>query len=181
MAKIDVPSYVDMTYVNHAANLMGNFNVVPSELPDHYAIEFLNNRITSVEDVLDNYDTGYLAWRKFNRLEELANVRRFHELRGPMGLTLDDKTVLRLTVAVQRLLREPEKTSIRWEVTRGNWMLLPREQIIGLADTAFDKVEDCFERAWHFTELINGVTLDDGLAAAIALLEQIDITVGWPE
>lgn len=180
MARMDIPDSIDMNYVNEAAGLAGNFNITESHLDGMKAIEFLNNKLLTVDAVLDDYDAGYIAWRKNKRLEEIAEIRRFHELRGPSGLILDDKTVLRLTVIVQDLMRHPEKSSVRWEVSRGTFVSFPRATILELADASVAKVQACFDKVYELTELVKGVTLTTDLETALQQLEAIDLTTGWP-
>lgn len=106
------------------------------------------------------------------------------ELKGPNGLVLDDKTVLRMLAAVRYLEKHPEKLYYNWELTRGTFVQLPRELMLGLEDLSTEMVIACFDNVKVLTEQIMAVQLSENsipaLVSAIAEINAIDLTQGWP-
>lgn len=179
MPQINISTEIDTEFLAKLAgleNAWGATNV--SESIQSFA--FLAKDIDSVERALTEYDEAYLSHHKRLRIEELASKRKIQELKGPQGLVLDDKTVLRLLVKCRDLERYPNKTGVRWEVSRGNFQFLPREVVLGIADTAVNTIEACFENVFQLTEAINAVSIETTLKDAMEELYNIDIDSGWP-
>lgn len=180
MPQINIKNSIDASFLAKLAKLGDAWGAVPHGLEEQ-TFSFMSMNIDAVEQALEDYDAAYLAHQKTLRLEALADKRRIEELKGPGGLTLDDKTVLRLTAKALDLTRHPEKESVRWEVTRGNFAEFPRDMILGIADQATAHVESCFEIVYLKTEAIKAVELTTTLDVALSELYNIDINSGWPE
>lgn len=180
MPQIQIDKDIDAHFLARLAGLEAAWGT--EHMGDHQMFVFQTNKMDAVEQALLDYPEAYLAHRKHMKLEHLALVRREKELMGPLGLTLDDKTVARLTAAAVGLQLNPERTEIRWELSRGNFTLLPRDNVLGIALQAFEHVQSCFEYVYSKTLEIQAVALSEEVTLEIALdnLEAIDIKTGWP-
>lgn len=137
-----------------------------------------------VDAALLEYPTKKLEDFKRNRLEDLANVRRVHEVKGPMGMTADLNTKVNLLCAIVGLERKPDVLYIDWELTRGNFVQLDRVTPGVVFDAGFTHQQACFTNVKNLTEAILAVTLEEdsleGCAEAIDRVLEVDIHSGWP-
>lgn len=158
----------------------------PEDPTNTQIFAFETNKFTAVEAAMASFPVDYLAQKKLDRLEQLAEKRATEELKGPMGLKLDDKTVARLTAASTGLMLDQSILTIKWEITRGVFVTLSRETILQLAVLAMRHVQACFNHVADVTNVINAIDLDpelDALEALDAALEDllnVDISTGWP-
>lgn len=182
MPQINISKNIDASFLAKLAILGNAWGSVMNETDQTFAFETL--KFDAVEQALLDYDEQYLYHRKMLKLDELANIRKNHELNGPQGIYLDDKTVQRLTAAATGLLIDTARESVRWEITRGVFTTFTRTQILGLAALSVGHVQACFDNVYTKTELVKAITLnaDDPspLETALQQLEAIDLTTGWP-
>lgn len=182
MPQLNIPDYIDTEFLAELASLGASWGTLPSEEPNTVALVFITERLDDVEAALAAYPEAYLAKRKADRLEEVAAIRRVKETHGPSGLTLDLQTIVRLNAAATGLLVDQSRQSVRWEISRGNFVELPRNTVLGLAVASVNKVQACFDTVYEKTQLIQAVSIVEGdLLAALAELNAIDIDSGWPE
>ena len=181
--QITIPSYIDIQFLANKVGMSTNWGylAVP-DTPDMVTIEVPASYYSAIEAALLTYDVDYLAYRKNKRLEDVAAVRRVKELAGPNGLTLDDKTIARLTAASLGLLIDETRQSLNWELQRGVFVELPRNTVLQLAVGAVNKVQACFDTVKTKTIAIKAIELVDfeSLDAALDALAAIDIESGWP-
>lgn len=180
MPQISIPKTMDAAHLASIAHLGNAWGVVQNA--DDQTFAFMAEKFTSVEAALEEYPTSYLEYQKGLKLEELADYRRTHELRGPSGLHLDDKTVARLTAAAVGLQLDETVQEVRWEISRGVFVTMPRLTVLGLAKAAFRHVQACFDNVYFKSEAINSVVLNEttDLDQALITLNDIDLTTGWP-
>lgn len=181
MPKITIPATMDAEFLASTAALNDGWGV------DGTKFSFLTKDLLKVDQALTDYPAAYLARRKAQKLEEIATIRKTKELLGPNGLVLDDKTSLRLSAAALTLIIDQARQSYRWELSRGVFMTLPRNTVLGLAVAATNHVQLCFDNVYNHTTAVQAVTLDpeaeepyEDLLAKLEILDAIDITVGWP-
>ena len=127
-------------------------------------------------DVVENYKTLYLDIAKPKKILEVVALRKektqvFSFAGAP--LIMDYVTEARITSAVVYLQRNPEVTTIHWDLDKGNFVVLDRDDLFAFADAAGDFVQGCFSHSKTLVDAINEcVDLDE--------LDAIDITAGWP-
>lgn len=183
MPQIVIPSSINTTFLAKLANLDGRWGR-EDDTPTTQIFGFMTMDIDAVEKALADYPAAYLAHRKNQKLEDLAAVRKTHEMNGPQGIYLDDKTVQRLTAAAVGLMIDTTRETVRWEMQRGVFATFTRTQVLGLAAASVGHVQACFDNVSTKTELINNIALDlenpTPLDTALDRLEEIDLTTGWP-
>lgn len=183
MPQITIPLAIKADFLANMANLGNSWGTTPDNLQTQ-TLAFLSKDIDAVEEALENYPQAFLAHFKNQKLEDLADIRRVEELKGPNGLVLDDKTVLRMLAAVRYLEKHPEKLYYNWELTRGTFVQLPRELMLGLEDLSTEMVIACFDNVKVLTEQIMAVQLSENsipaLLSAMDEINAIDLTQGWP-
>ena len=178
---LTIPAYINTGFLKNLCDLGPNPVWGASTGPgETNTIVFDAAYLSEVTSVLENYDAEWLAYAKKQKLEELAIVRAQHEQKGPNGLELTDKTVARLTAAAVGLLIDENRQSIRWELTRGNFIELSRATLLGMSALSVQIVQDCFDNVYEKTQLIKAVELTGTLQEALAELDAIDLTDGWP-
>ena len=183
MPQITIPLAIKADFLANMANLGDSWGTTADNLQTQ-TLAFLSKDIDAVEEALENYPQAFLAHFKNQKLEELADIRRVEELKGPNGLVLDDKTVLRMLAAVRYLEKHPEKLYYNWELTRGTFVQLPRALMLSLEDLSTEMVIACFDNVKVLTEQIMAVQLSENsipaLLSAMAEINAIDLTQGWP-
>lgn len=127
--------------------------------------------------VVEDYGTLYLEVAKPKKILDIVALRKekttIFSFAG-YPLTMDYVTEARITSAVVYLQRNPEIQTIQWDLDKGNFVTMDREDIFAFADAAGDFVQGCFAHSKALTDLVNAATnLDE--------LNEIDITAGWPE
>lgn len=181
--RMTIPAYINAPFLRSLTTIGSGLWGFGPDASGNQNITFEPQHLDSVLEQLELYDAAWLESKKKQKLEELANVRREKEVLGPNGLYLDDKTVARLTAAAVGLMINTTRQSVTWEVTRGNFQVFSREVVMGLAAQAVEHVQACFENVATKTAEIKAVTLgteEGALDVALAQLEAIDITSGWP-
>lgn len=183
MPQIQITPIINPEFIAKEASLGNNWGThIDSQ--NNTQLTYMSYNTDAVEAALANFPTAYLSHLKLKKLEALADVRKTKELLGPNGLTLDDKTISRLTAAAVGLLIDQNRESIRWEMSRGSFVVLPRNTVLGLSVAAVNHVQACFDTVYDKTQIIQAVTLLEdtleGLADAIEELNGIDLTTGWP-
>lgn len=180
MPAINIPNTWDASFLAELAHLGDGWGVTPSDNPAEMKLSFFNPDVTVVENAIAAYPAAYLAHVKSEKLDHLAKKRYIEEQKGPSGLTLNDKTIARLTAAALSLLIDTNKASVNWKLDVGNFITLPRAHVLGLAVNSVNHVQNCFDHEEYVSEAIFAVTLDDGLEAALEALNAIDVNHGWP-
>lgn len=182
MPQISISKDIDAAFLAEIAILGNAWGSIVNENDQTFAFE--TAKFDAVEQALIDYPERYLHHRKMQKLEQLAEIRKTHEMNGPQGLYLDDKTVQRLTAAAVGLLIDTARETVRWELTRGVFVTFTRQQVLGLAALAVGHVQACFDNVFEKTESIKAVALvaedPTPLATALAALESVDLTTGWP-
>lgn len=186
MPKINIPVSMDAKFLAKMANLAEGWG--SETLPEvGQTFSFLTKDLIAVDNALIAYPAAYLAHCKEQKLEAIASIRKTKELVGPNGLVLDDKTSIRLSAAALALVIDQTRTDYRWEISRGNFMTLPRNTVLGLAVASVNHVQACFDTVYTHTTAVQAVALDPEAPDAyvdmeekVATLASIDITQGWP-
>lgn len=183
MPQVQIDTIIDANFIAQEANLGNNWGTY-IDGQNNKQFTYMSYDTDAVEQALNEFPTNYLEHLKAQKLEQLADVRRTKEVWGPNGIYLDDKTVSRLTAAAVGLLIDQGRASVRWEMNRGVFTTIPRNNVLGLAVASVNHVQACFDTVYDKTQLIQAVTLSENtlaaLEVAIAELEAIDLTTGWP-
>lgn len=151
-----------------------------------WVLAYLSTDTEAFDEAWSAYPAVALQQAKTRKLEELAVDRRTHELKGPMNITLDDKTQLRMLGAGRMLENNPDILSIDWEVSRGVFAEISRDTILQIENIGMLHIHNCFRHAKNKTSEIMAVTLEEGIPPyqayinALEALEDIDIKTGWP-
>lgn len=188
MPQIVLPNIIDAGFLAKSAGLGNAWGAAPNpEDPTTQIFAFETLKFNDVEAAISSFPVDFLAHKKRNVLEDIATKRVTEELKGPMGLKLDDKTVARLTAAATGLMLDPTILSIQWELTRGNFVTLSRETILALAVSSVRHVQACFNHVATLSASVSDVTIDEDnpdqledLVVKIDTLNNIDIMSGWP-
>lgn len=168
-----IPSHVEPLFLKQLAGISQPWGFGPTEDEAWNVARVVPESKDALLDALARYDAELLDREKRARLEDLAAIRRENEVVGPNGLTLDDKTVARLTAAAVGLMIDQSRQEVRWEITRGQFVTMPRDTVLGLAVAAVNRVQACFDRVSDLTDAIMA-------APDLAALEAINIETGWP-
>ncbi len=183
MPQVQIDPIINPEFIAKEANLGNNWGTYV-DTQNNKQLTYMSYNTDAVELAITNFPTSYLDYLKIQKLEELAAVRKTKEVWGPNGLYLDDKTISRLTAAAVGLLIDQARESVRWEMSRGTFMILPRNTVLGLAVASVDHVQACFDTVYDKTQLIQAITLTANTLAALETattnLNAIDLTTGWP-
>lgn len=146
---------------------------------------FRDDALEAVEGARADYPAAYLADAKMKYLERMAAIRWQRELIGPLGMVLDEKTVNRINGAVVLLNNNVARQYIKFEARRGQFMTIPRANMLALGVAIGEYIQALFEHVSDQTDLIMAVALPtidlDGLDVALAELAAIDLEAGWPD
>lgn len=182
-----IPVNIDEKFLSRLANKPDETFGKHNDPTFGLVLSYRSEDTDAFEIALGLYPEAMLQSAKMQKLDELATERRKHELNGPQGLILDDKTIMRLTAIALDLHVYTEKESVEWEVTRGVFQTFPRAVILAIAAAAVNHVQACFLTVKDKTTDIMAIELDAeapspivGLANALAQLNVMDLTTGWP-
>lgn len=117
-----------------------------------------------------------LAEAKAARLDALAARRKGASQAftfNGMSLRLDADTENAISKAIQALERQPEGTTISWEVSRGVIVPFDLATLHAIGDAAFLHVQACFTNVATITALINA-------AETVEAVQAVDLQTGWP-
>lgn len=147
-------------------------------------LTFRDDKLDDVGLALIEYPEAFLADAKMKYLERMAGIRAQRELIGPLGMVLDEKTVNRINGAVVLLNNNPARQYIKFETRRGQFMTIPKANMIGLGVGIGEYIQALFEHVSDQTGLIMSVELPsddiDGLETALAEIDAVDLNTGWP-
>lgn len=181
MPAINIPSNWDAHHLASLAGLKEAWAVGPAEEEGEVIFSFISSNVLPVEQAIEDFPLANLNKRKAEKLHQIAVKRYEEEQRGPSGLTLNDKTIARLTAAALSLVIDPDKASVNWKLDAGNFVTLPREHVLGLALSSVNHVQNCFDHEEDLTADVMAITLDTmTYDAALQALDAIDINNGWP-
>lgn len=182
-----IPVNIDEKFLSRLANKPDETFGKHNDPTFGLVLSYRSEDTDAFEVALGLYPEAMLQAAKLKRLDELAAERRKHELNGPQGLVLDDKTIMRLTAIALDLHVYTEKESVEWEVTRGVFQTFPRAAILAIAAAAVNHVQNCFLTVKTKTGVIMAIELNEeatspivALSEALAALDAVDLTTDWP-
>lgn len=130
----------------------------------------------AVVDAVNRYDEAHLARIKALRVEAIAARRRAAIIDGfsfnGMTMRLDESCENALSKAYAALQRQPDGTTIDFEVSRGVFMSFDLAMVGAISDAAFAHVQSAFTNAKRLTGLVQA-------AADMAALDAVAIDSGW--
>lgn len=139
------------------------------------------DQLSVLVDIIDNYDAHFLADRLKPAAENRAwELRRLNQARMKVGgqfMLLDDTTLDRLTQADRLIDKAAERGEpldvIKWEITKGTFVIWPVQQVQDTAFAAGMHVQQTFSHQCGLYEAIRA-------CATAAELAAIDLESGWP-
>lgn len=130
----------------------------------------------AVVDAVNRYDGAHLARVKALRVEAIAARRRAAIIDGfsfnGLPMRLDESCENALSKAYAALQRQPEGTTIDFEVSRGVFMSFDLALVGAISDAAFAHVQAAFTNAKRLTGQVQAA--DD-----IAALDAVALDDGW--
>lgn len=131
----------------------------------------------AVVAAVNGYDAAWLSRVKSERIEAVAALRRAAVIDtftfNDMPIRLDESVENALSKAYAALQRQPEGTTVDFEISRGVFLELDLALVGAISDAAFIHVQTCFTNARRLTAVINA-------AEDLTALDAIDLGQGWP-
>jgi hypothetical protein len=141
-----------------------------------YRFRVLMDDADSLLSVISTYQTDYLSVVLPKLKTEVSKIRS-EKIKnfsfGGLTMELDYITEHRLTSAALGLMRNESVTEVKWDLGGLTFIVIPRADMLALADAAFNYVQGCFSRSKELGELLNAATTVDEATA-------IDLEAGWP-
>lgn len=178
LTTLQIAKRIDAGFLKTLAQIEGEdaWGTGPGDHTGTQTILFDPTHTDAVVDAVNRYDAAWLERIKVGRIEAVAALRRAavtdtFSFNG-MAMRLDADAENALSKAYSALKRQPDGTSIDWEVSRGVFMSFDLAMVEAISDAAFEHVQRCFTNARRLTALINA-------ADNLAILDAIDLDNGW--
>lgn len=145
--------------------------------PEGQEFAFPTERYDETLAAIDAYPAAWLIAQKAKKIEQVAEVRKQRSQNlvfNGIPFKFDKDTEDAVAKAVIALRRQPEGTTIDWEVTRGVFITFDLPTLEAIGDAGFLLVQGCFTHAKNLVAAINA-------APDFATLEAIDVNSGWPD
>lgn len=139
-------------------------------------LRFAGTDYQAFVQAVETYPTAYLSTLRGIAKKRIAAKRR-EKLKqfsfGPIPIDLDDKTEMRLANAHAYLNAKPEAADIKWDLGDCDFMVVPRDVVIGLAIGLGDYMQACFTHSYNLWNTVeDAVDINDPVFASIEN--------GWP-
>lgn len=164
-----------------------NFIIEQAGVTNHYGYEIGEENITfrypleqldAVSEIVENYPVAYrsvMAPRAIHLVSRTREAKLATFSFNGMTVPLDLATISNLTASAVGLQRNPNRASINWSLGKGQFVTIPRDVMLALADAAFAYVNDCFDAQMAIVAEIKAApTIDELRALDIASHE------AWP-
>lgn len=175
-ARSILPAHYDMDFLTDAAGVVNHYGYERKEDGVHFV--YAVDDYDAVQAAISAYPTAYLSImvpRAIHLVSQNREARLANFSFNGMVVPLDTVTIANITASAVGLQRDPTRTAINWSLGKGQFVTIPRDVMLALADAAFAYVNDCFDAQKTIVEEIQS-------AADIEVLRAIDIASheAWP-
>lgn len=171
------PKHYDATFILEQAGVTNHYGYEVGESGTTF--KYLPADMEAVLAAIEAYPVAYKAVMAPAMIHE-ASITRERKVStftfNGMTIPLNLETVANLTASAVGLERDPSRATVNWSLGKGQFVTIPRDVMLALADAAFAFVNDCFDAQKTIVEEIQS-------AADIEVLRQMDIAnhPAWPD
>jgi hypothetical protein len=143
---ITIPASWDIPYIIEEAGLTFGYGI-GAPVNDAVTISFYGADYDRTLEVVSAYPTSYLSRARPKALRAISSERdrriKNFEFMG-FRLDLEGDAKRDLADAAFGLVRNPDVAGIDWSIGGGEFIFIPRDQLLAIADAAFKHVQSSF-------------------------------------
>jgi hypothetical protein len=164
---INIPADWDVDYIIRQARLTHGFGVGPAE-DGVITINFYGGDYEAALRAVEAYPTAYVAEclpKKLRAISDERDRRIRNFMFGPFTIDLEGDAKRDLADAALGLMRNERVAGIDWSLGDGEFIQIPRDTLLQMADAAFVHVQSTFSGHRRLAERAKAATTVDELKA----------------